>query len=143
MEAYTAASQAAGLKWNADLNSGDNEGIGRNQNTIRDGRRCSAAVAYLRPAMRRPNLTVETRALVSRILLDGNRAVGVEYRQRRRHPSRCAPHREVLLAGGVINSPQVLMLSGIGDPDALRAAGIKPQVALRGVGRICRITSRR
>ena len=130
-DAYTAASQAAGLKWNADLNSGDNEGIGRNQNTIRDGRRCSAAVAYLKPAMARPNLTVETGALVSRIVLERDRAVGVEYRKGgSTHTVRA--HREVLLAGGVINSPQVLMLSGIGDPDALRAAGVKPQVALRG-----------
>ena len=80
-EAYTEASQAAGLKWNSDLNSGHNEGIGRNQNTIRDGRRCSAAVAYLNPAMQRRNLTVETGALVSRIVLEGNRAVGVEYRR--------------------------------------------------------------
>ena len=132
-DAYTEASKAAGLKWNSDLNSGNNEGIGRNQNTIRDGRRCSAAVAYLKPAMRRPNLTVETGALVSRIVLDGNRAVGVEYR-RGGNTITVRADREVLLAGGVINSPQVLMLSGIGDPDALRAAGIKPQVALRGVG---------
>ena len=132
-EAYTAASQTAGLKWNADLNSGHNEGIGRNQNTIRDGRRCSAAVAYLKPALARSNLTVETGALVSRIVLDKNRAVGVEYR-RGGTTYNVRAHREVLLAGGVINSPQVLMLSGIGDPDALRAAGVKPQVALPGVG---------
>jgi choline dehydrogenase/4-pyridoxate dehydrogenase len=133
-EAYTAASRTAGLRWNPDLNSGNNEGIGRNQNTIRDGRRCSAAVAYLRPAMRRPNLTVETRALVSRILLDRSRAVGVEYRRAGgTHTVRA--RREVLLAGGVVNSPQILMLSGIGDPDALQAAGVKPAVGLRGVGR--------
>jgi 4-pyridoxate dehydrogenase len=132
-EAYTAASRAAGLRWNADLNSGNNEGIGRNQNTIRNGRRCSAAVAYLRPAMKRPNLTVETRALVSRILLDRSRAVGVEYRRAGgNHVVRA--RREVLLAGGVINSPQLLMLSGIGDPDALRDAGVKPEIELRGVG---------
>ena len=133
-DAYTAANKAAGLKWNGDLNSGSNDGIGRNQNTIRDGRRCSAAVAYLKPALKRPNLTVETRALVSRVVLEGNRAVGVEYR-RAGGTRTVRAHREVLLAGGVINSPQVLMLSGIGDPDALRAAGIKPQVPLRGVGK--------
>src|SRR4029079_12609001 len=80
-DAYTEASKTAGLKWNSDLNSGNNEGIGRNQNTIRHGRRCKAAAAYLHPAMRRPNLTVETGALVSRIVLEGNRAVGVEYRR--------------------------------------------------------------
>ena len=132
-DGYAEASQAAGLKWNADLNGGDNEGIGRNQNTIRDGRRCSAAVAYLKPAMSRRNLTVETSALVSRIVLDRNRAVGVEYR-RGGNTYNVRAHREVLLAGGVINSPQVLMLSGIGNPDALRAAGVEPQVALPGVG---------
>jgi 4-pyridoxate dehydrogenase len=133
-EAYTAANRTAGLKWNPDLNSGNNEGIGRNQNTIRDGRRCSAAAAYLRPAMRRPNLTVEARALVSRIVLDRSRAVGVEYRRAGgTHTVRA--RREVLLAGGVVNSPQILMLSGIGDPDALSAAGVKPAVELRGVGR--------
>ncbi len=70
---------------------------------------------------------------MSRIVLDKNRAVGVEYR-RGGTTYNVRAHREVLLAGGVINSPQVLMLSGIGDPDALRAAGVKPQVALPGVG---------
>jgi 4-pyridoxate dehydrogenase len=132
-EAYTEASKTAGLKWNSDLNGGNNEGIGRNQNTIRDGRRCSAAVAYLNPAMRRPNLKVETGALVSRIVIESNRAVGVEYR-RGGSAYTVRVRGEVLLAGGVINSPQVLMLSGIGNPDALNAAGIKPQVAVPGVG---------
>jgi choline dehydrogenase/4-pyridoxate dehydrogenase len=132
-EAFASASQAVGLPWNSDVNSGQNDGTSRIQNTIRDGRRCSAAVAYLRPAMGRNNLTIETRALVSRVILDGSRAVGVEYRKgNSTHVVRV--HREVLLAGGVINSPQVLMLSGIGDPDALQAAGVKAQVPLRGVG---------
>jgi 4-pyridoxate dehydrogenase len=133
-DAYAAANQAAGLKWNSDLNSGQNEGVGRNQNTIRDGRRCSAAVAYLRPALRRSNLTIEVHALVSRVLFNGTRAVGVEYRSNGKTFAVRA-RREVLLAGGVINSPQVLMLSGIGDPDALQRAGVKPMVPLRGVGR--------
>jgi 4-pyridoxate dehydrogenase len=133
-DAYTEANRAAGLPWNDDLNSGQNDGIGRNQNTIRDGRRCSAAVAYLKPAMTRDNLTIEVGALVSRVLFDGIRATGVEYRSKG-DTRRVRAHREVLLAGGVINSPQVLMLSGIGDPDALRAVGVRPLVALRGVGR--------
>ena len=133
-DAYTEASQSIGLRWNDDLNSGVNDGIGRNQNTIRDGRRCSAAVAYLRPAMQRANLTVEVKSHVSRVLLDGNRAVGVQYRRAGgNHQVRA--HREILLAGGVINSPQVLMLSGIGDPEMLRAAGVRTQVPLPGVGR--------
>jgi choline dehydrogenase/4-pyridoxate dehydrogenase len=132
-EAYTAASRASGLKWNNDLNGGRNDGIGRNQNTIRDGRRCSAAVAYLRPAMERPNLTIETNALVARIVIERQRAIGVEYR-RGGETHQVRAHREVLLAGGVINSPQILMLSGIGDPDALKAANVSPKVPLRGVG---------
>src|SRR6185312_11486351 len=107
-DAYTEASQAAGVRWNDDLNSGDNEGIGRNQNTIRDGRRCSTAVAYLKPAMTRGNLTVETGALASRVQIENGRAVGVEYhhggarrargdRRRRRHqlaaPADAVRHR--------------------------------------------------
>jgi choline dehydrogenase/4-pyridoxate dehydrogenase len=134
VDAYTAASRAVGLRWNPDLNSGNNEGIGRNQNTIRDGRRCSAAVAYLRPALKRPNLQVEVNALASRVVIANNCAIGVEYRQGSvTHVARAT--REVLLAGGVINSPHLLMLSGIGDPDALRRHGIKVEVPLRGVGR--------
>ena len=134
VDAYTEASKAAGVKWNDDLNSGENEGIGRNQNTIRNGKRCSAAVAYLRPAMARGNLTVETDALASRVLIENGRAVGVEYRQGGETKVARA-EREVIVAGGVINSPHLLMLSGIGDPDALRQQGIATQVALKGVGR--------
>jgi choline dehydrogenase/4-pyridoxate dehydrogenase len=134
VDAYTEASRVVGLGWNSDLNSGNNEGIGRNQNTIRDGRRCSAAVAYLRPALDRPNLQVEIKALASRVVLENGCAVGVEYRKgAKTHMVRAT--REVLLAGGVINSPHLLMLSGIGDPEALRQHGIKTQVALRGVGK--------
>jgi choline dehydrogenase-like flavoprotein len=134
VDAYVAASQATGLPWTDDLNGAQQEGIGRNQNTIRNGRRCSAAAAYLRPAMARQNLKVEVKALVTRVVLEGARAVGVEYRQdgetKVAHAS-----REVLLAGGVINSPQVLMLSGIGDPEELKGHGIKTNVPLNGVGR--------
>jgi choline dehydrogenase/4-pyridoxate dehydrogenase len=133
-EAFTNASMDAGLPWNDDLNSSRNEGVGRNQNTVRKGKRCSAAVAYLRPAMDRDNLTIETHALVTRVLLEGNRAVGVEYRHEGETITAQAD-REVLLCGGVINSPQVLMLSGIGDPDALKPHGIKAAVPLKGVGR--------
>jgi choline dehydrogenase/4-pyridoxate dehydrogenase len=134
LDAYIAAAHSAGLAWNDDLNGPDNEGIGRNQNTIRAGRRCSAAVAYLRPALRRANLRVETGALATRVLLDHERATGVEYRKNgERRTARVA--REVILAGGVINSPHLLMLSGIGDPDELEAHGIKPEVPLRGVGK--------
>jgi choline dehydrogenase/4-pyridoxate dehydrogenase len=134
LDAYTIAARDAGLRWNEDLNGPQNEGIGRNQNTIRNGRRCSAAIAYLRPALQRNNLAVEVDALVTRVLIEGNRAVGVEYRKGDETVVARA-HREVLLAGGVINSPQLLMLSGIGDPDNLRSHGIEVKASLRGVGR--------
>jgi choline dehydrogenase/4-pyridoxate dehydrogenase len=134
LDAYIDAAQKTGLGWNDDLNGPDNEGIGRNQNTIRAGLRCSAAVAYLRPALARANLTVETHALASRVLLERERAVGVEYR-RNGEVRTARASREVILAGGVINSPHLLMLSGIGDPDELLLHGIKPLVPLKGVGK--------
>src|SRR6266851_1421916 len=124
----------AGHPITEDYNGAQQEGFGRTQQTIRAGRRCSAAVAYLRPAMTRPNLEVEVKALATRILFEGHRAVGVEYlKGSERHTARA--EREVILAGGVINSPQLLMLSGIGDPEALRALGIAGAVELPGVGR--------
>ena len=104
------------------------------QQTIRAGRRCSAAEAYLRPALARANLTVETGALANRIVLEGGRAAGIEY-QRGDETQVARAEREVILCGGVINSPQLLMLSGIGDPDALRGHGIEPAVASPGVGK--------
>jgi 4-pyridoxate dehydrogenase len=133
IEAYVAAGEAAGHAATDDYNGAQQEGFGRSQQTIRDGRRCSAAVAYLRPALARPNLDVAVGALATRILFDGRRAVGVEYLQDGERRSARA-EREVILSGGVINSPQLLMLSGIGDPDALRPHGIAPLIALPGVG---------
>jgi 4-pyridoxate dehydrogenase len=134
IEALAAAGAAAGHPVTEDYNGAQQEGFGKAQMTIRDGRRCSAAVAYLRPALERPNLKVEINALAARIVLDGQRAAGVEYLQDgERHV--VLAEREVILAGGVINSPQLLMLSGIGDPVALRVQGIAPRVPLPGVGR--------
>ena len=136
-EAYAEAGRAAGHAGNPDYNGVQQEGFSPWQMTIRDGRRCSTAVAYLRPALSRPNLTVRVGALATRIVMEGDRAVGIEYAEEhaggRVHIVRA--EREVLLAGGVINSPQLLMLSGIGDPDDLKKHGIEPRVALRGVGR--------
>jgi 4-pyridoxate dehydrogenase len=101
--------------------------------TIRRGRRCSAATAYLRPALRRPNLRVEVKALVARLVIESGRAVGVEYvREGKRQVARA--RREVILSGGVINTPQTLMLSGIGDPAELKRLGIPVKVPLPGVG---------
>ncbi len=131
--AYVEAAQASGHPVTADYNARQQHGFGTMQCAVRDGRRCSAATAYLRPALRRPNLSVLVKAQATRVLFEGPRAVGVEYlRDGRLHQARCA--REVLLAGGVINSPQLLMLSGIGDADELRRHGIAPHTALPGVG---------
>jgi 4-pyridoxate dehydrogenase len=133
VEAYRAAGEAAGHPLTDDYNGAQQEGFGRSQQTIRNGRRCSAAVAYLRPALARPNLAVEVQALTTRILFEGNRAVGVEYLKGGERLTARA-EREVILAGGVINSPQLLMLSGIGDPEGLGKQGIPIKVPLRGVG---------
>jgi choline dehydrogenase/4-pyridoxate dehydrogenase len=133
VEAYLAAGDGAGHPVTEDYNGAQQEGFGRSQQTIRDGRRCSAAVAYLRPALARPNLQVETNALATKILFEGHRAIGVEYLKGSERRTAQA-EREVILAGGVINSPQLLMLSGIGDPQVLRVHGISVNVPLPGVG---------
>jgi choline dehydrogenase/4-pyridoxate dehydrogenase len=133
VEAYLAAAEQAGHPRTEDYNGAQQEGFGRSQQTIRDGRRCSAAVAYLRPALARPNLEVVVNALAERVLVEGHRAVGIEYLVGgERQVARA--DREVILAGGVINSPQLLMHSGIGDPDELRKHEIAASVPLPGVG---------
>ncbi len=134
VDAFAAAGQAAGYKTTPDYNGAQQEGFGVWQMTVRDGHRCSAADAYLRPALDRMNLKVETGALITQIVFDGKRATGVEYIQRGKNIIAHAD-REIILCGGVINSPQLLMLSGIGDPDELRAQGIAVKVALPGVGK--------
>jgi len=134
VDAFTASGRAAGYKATPDYNGAQQEGFGTWQMTVRDGRRCSTADAYLRPALERPNLTVETDALVTKVTFAGRRATGVEYIRRGETHSAHA-EREVILSGGVINSPQLLLLSGIGDPDALRAHDIAVKVALPGVGK--------
>jgi 4-pyridoxate dehydrogenase len=135
VEAYAAAGAAAGYSWTDDYNGREQEGFSRWQMTIRDGNRCSAARAYLKPAMSRTSLRVEVGALVNRVLLDQNHAVGVEYMSRAGTAVRAHATREVILAGGVINSPQLLMLSGIGDPDELRTHGLDVKVPLSSVGK--------
>ncbi|HEX4411088.1 MAG TPA: choline dehydrogenase [Xanthobacteraceae bacterium] len=132
--AFDAAGREAGYKTTSDLNGAQQEGFGRWQTTVRDGRRCSAADAYLRPVLSRPSLTIETGALVTKIVFAGHRAVGVEYLKDGETVTAQA-EREVILSGGVINSPQLLMLSGIGEPEQLAQQGIDVKVALPGVGR--------
>jgi choline dehydrogenase len=132
-DAVVQAGMEAGLPFNDDVNGEQQDGISYFQLTVKDGRRWSAAMAYLRPAMARANLTVETEALVEAVLFEGKRAVGVRYRKGGAvREVRVA--REVILSGGAVNSPQLLELSGIGDPDVLKAAGIEVRHALPGVG---------
>ena len=133
VEAFADAGKSAGLGWTDDYNAKQQDGFGRLQMTIRNGRRCSGAVAYLHPARRRPNLIVETKALATAITFDRTRAVGVDYIQGGERRAARA-EREVILSGGVINSPQLLMLSGIGPPDELAKFDISTRVALPGVG---------
>jgi choline dehydrogenase len=132
-DAFIAAAQEAGHKFNPDFNGAEQDGVGPLQVTIRNMRRCSAAVAYLRPAMRRPNLRVEIRALAHRVLFEGKRAIGLEYSQNG-ILRRARVRREVLLAGGSINSPQLLQLSGVGPGQLLQEHGIAVVHDLPGVG---------
>ena len=130
------AGAQAGHAVTDDFNGADQEGFGRYQLTIKDGRRWSAAEGYLVPAMNeRPNLTVVTGARTTRIRIENNRAVGVDFVVGKSGAVVTAyADREVLLSAGAVQSPQILQLSGIGDPDDLQAAGVKPAHALRGVG---------
>ncbi|GAB1361138.1 choline dehydrogenase [Rhodobacter sp.] len=130
---FVEAGAQAGYRLNDDFNGADQEGFGDFDATVFRGRRWSTATAFLRPALRRGNLTVITGALASRILWQGVRAVGVEYiRGNRRETARC--DGEVILSGGAINSPQLLQLSGVGPADHLRGLGIKVVADRPGVG---------
>ncbi len=131
--AWLEAGRQAGYPASTDLNGAQQEGFGRFDMTVGDGRRCSAARAYLRPAMRRPNLAVRTHALVERIEFAGRRAVAVHYRRGGSH-HRVAARREVILSAGSIASPQLLKLSGVGPAEELRAQGIAVVHDLPGVG---------
>jgi len=132
-DAFIAAAQEAGHRRNPDFNGAEQDGVGPLQLTVRNMRRCSAAVGYLRPALKRPNLRVETRALAHRVLFEGRRAVGVEY-ARAGVMHRARAQGEVLLAGGSINSPQLLQLSGVGPAALLREHGLAVVHDLPGVG---------
>jgi 4-pyridoxate dehydrogenase len=123
-EAWIAAGVEAGFPHTEDYNGRQQEGFGRSQYTIRNGRRSSAATAFLRPALKRRNLTLVTGAHATRVLMQGERATGVEYVRRGRTVSAVA--REVILSAGTFNTPQLLMLSGIGPAAHLAALGIKP-----------------
>src|SRR5579862_570747 len=131
--AFVEAARQAGYPVTDDVNGGQQDGFGRMDMTVRDGRRCSAAVAYLRPAMKRPNLHVVTHAQVQRIEVANRRATGIRYvRNGGEHVA--TARREVILSGGPINSPQLLKLSGIGPAAELQALGIPVVHDLPGVG---------
>jgi choline dehydrogenase len=132
-EAFIEGAQQAGYARNDDFNGPTQEGAGYFQLTAKNGRRWSTAVGYLREARRRSSLVVETNALASRILFEGRRAVGVEYRKDgAAHVARAS--REVILAGGAFNSPQLMQLSGLGPAELLRGHGIDVVADMPGVG---------
>lgn len=132
-DAFIAGAQECGIPFNDDFNGGEQEGVGSYQVTVRGRFRASAAVCYLNPVKHRKNLRIETRAMNSRVLVEGNRAVGVEYTQNGQKIQAKAA-KEVLLCGGSINSPQILQMSGIGPGELLQSLGIEVKHDLPGVG---------
>ena len=129
-DAWLDAARQAGLPVTDDYNGKQQEGFGRGQYTIRNGYRSSAATAYLKPARGRRNLTVETGAHATRVLMQGTRATGVEYLNAAGAVVRADAAREVILSGGAFNTPPLLMLSGVGPADHLKEMGIKQVVDL-------------
>ena len=132
-QAFIAAALELGLPRNDDFNGASQEGVGCHQTTTRQGRRCSTAVGYLRPAMARSNIRVVTEALTEKVIFDARRAIGVAFRQDGRLVTARAA-QEVILCGGAVNSPQLLMLSGIGPREHLMEFGISVLHHLPGVG---------
>lgn len=131
---FIEAATSLGYPANNDFSGEKQEGIGFYQVTQKNGKRCSTAVAYLKPALNRPNLTVITHALAHRVLVEGTRAVGIEYSQKG-NVSKALADKEVILSGGAINSPQLLMLSGIGPAHQLKDKDVKVVQDLPGVGK--------
>lgn len=134
-DAWVAAAQAAGYPFNPDYNGENQEGVGFFQLTSRNGRRCSAAVAYLNPIKKRENLQIITHAQVDKIEIHGGCATGVSYKDRGGKVQTVTANREIVLCGGAINSPQLLMLSGIGEAEQLAEHGIAVIKDLKGVGK--------
>ncbi len=134
LDVFNEAGGQAGYPHNDDFNGGEQEGFGRYDFTIAKGKRCSAAYAFLRPARKRSNLTIISRAHARRILIENGRAIGVEF-SRKGSISQVYADREVILSAGVVNSPQILMLSGIGAADELAQHNIPVVQDLPGVGK--------
>ncbi len=133
-QVFLDAAREAGFPASNDFNSLEQQGFGWYQVNQRNGARCSAATAYLRPVRARPNLRVITRATATRLVYEGDRVSGVAYSVAGRGIFCEGASREVILSGGAINSPQLLMLSGIGPAEELRRLGIEPRTNLPGVG---------
>jgi choline dehydrogenase len=134
-EAFIAGCVGIGIPRARDYNSGDQAGVGYFQRTIRNGKRVSAAVAFLRPAMRRGNLEVRTNARASRVVFDGKRAVGVHFVSAPGAPPReVRARREVILSAGTVNTARLLQVSGVGPADLLGSLGVPVVHELRGVG---------
>jgi choline dehydrogenase-like flavoprotein len=133
-EAFLRAAQEYGIPYNADLNGARQEGIGHYQVTVRDARRCSTATAYLKSARNRANLKVITNAHVLRIVVENRRAVAIEMVRGRGPCETVRAEREIIVTSGAIGSPKLLLLSGVGPADHLKACGIKPLHDLPGVG---------
>jgi choline dehydrogenase len=131
--AYVEAGRQAGYPFSKDFNGFQQEGFGQYQLTIKNGQRWSAANAYLKPVLKRPNLKVEVQALTHKITFEGKKATGVIYQQKGQQIEARAA-KEVILCGGAVNTPQTLLLSGIGDPDYLQKWNIPVVSALKGVG---------
>lgn len=134
-DAWIAAAQAAGYPFNPDYNGATQEGVGYFQLTVRNGRRCSAAVAYLNPVKSRSNLRIVTRAMTQRVIIEQGRAVGVAWRGPDGAERVSRARAEVVLAAGALGSPHLLMLSGIGEAAHLAAHGIAPVFDRPAVGR--------
>ena len=131
--AFVQSCQQLGMPYNPDFNGATQAGAGFYQLTVKDGKRCSAAVGYLKPALQRPNLTLRTEAQTRRIVFEKNRAVGVELVQGD-STEIIRAKREVIVSAGAIGSPKLLLLSGVGPADALRKLGIEVVADLPGVG---------
>ena len=132
-EAYIQAATEVGLPRTEDFNGAEQAGVGYYHVTARNGRRSSAATAFLHPAMKRPNLSVLTHALATRVVLDGRRATGIAFMQNG-IARQATARREIILCGGAINSPHLLMVSGIGPAAHLQDAGVVVRHDLPGVG---------
>ncbi len=133
--AFVRSAQQAGIPYTPDHNGAKQEGVSYYQVTQRNVRRESASTAFLKPARNRKNLTVITRAMATRVLTENNRAVGIEYLRNKKEKLSLYANREVILSGGAANSPKLLLLSGIGPADELKAHGIDVVHNLPGVGK--------